>query len=45
MIRNCGCVLSDRSFKECTFDESCLNCGKKFDNPEIISLNPFDSQV
>ncbi|XP_066924071.1 replication termination factor 2-like [Clytia hemisphaerica] len=35
---SCGCVLSERAFKEVE-SETCHNCGEKFDKDDVIVLN------
>ena len=35
---SCGCVLSERAFKEVE-SETCHNCGEKFEKDDIIVLN------
>ncbi|KAK8810424.1 hypothetical protein WA158_006999 [Blastocystis sp. Blastoise] len=43
IIKSCGCVMSQHAIKEIT-SEKCLNCGKPFNEDDVIILNGSDSE-
>jgi hypothetical protein len=44
VIKNCGCVLSEKAFRECP-SEICLVCNKPFKTEDILILNPDESEL